>query len=70
MRKIGCENPDLLIKKMTSLRTKCKRCGCTRSIDSKTTKLVCKNCGYYIFIDEKEEFKYRLKEKLYERSDK
>lgn len=48
--------------KMSELKTKCKKCGCVRLIDSKHDKLVCVNCGSYIFKNDKEEFKYRLKE--------
>lgn len=43
-------------------KTKCKRCGCTRLLNDKYKKLVCNNCGNYIFLNDKEEFKYRLRE--------
>lgn len=43
---------------------KCKRCGYTNRILNKYKKIPCKNCGYYVFLNEKEEFKYRIKEIL------
>ena len=50
--------------KMAELKTRCKRCGCVRLIGNNREKSVCVNCGNYIFKDDKEEFKYRLKESM------
>ena len=41
---------------------KCKRCGWTNRIYF--NKRICKHCGYYVFKNEKEEFMYRLKERM------
>lgn len=46
--------------KKKSFDIKCKRCGYTNRILS--DKRPCKNCGYFVFRDEKSEFLYRLKE--------
>ena len=45
-------------------RIKCKRCGCTRSVIGADNKNVCRNCGYYIFRSDKDEFIYRVKERI------
>lgn len=45
-------------------RTKCKRCGCTRSVRAADNKNICRNCGYYIFRSDKDEFIYRMKERI------
>lgn len=47
----------------TSLKRKCKHCGHTQPVYSMQTKVVCKWCNNFIFKNEMEEFKYRLKEK-------
>lgn len=48
--------------KISQLKTKCKRCGCTKLLSGRNKKLICHNCGHYIFLNDKEEFLYRLKE--------
>ena len=42
---------------------KCERCGHTLPMIDKQ-KGFCQFCGRYIFVNEKEEFKYRIKERL------
>lgn len=42
---------------------KCKRCGYTNRVF--LDKRPCKNCGYFVFRDDKDEFKYRIKEMSY-----
>lgn len=44
-------------------RYKCK-CGHTVVILPKETKTFCTYCGHYVFKNKKEEFKYRIKERL------
>lgn len=39
----------------------CKHCGYTNRIINKKNKVICKHCGNYVFLDPKEEFKYRIK---------
>ena len=58
------ENDTKVLSAMQKRRIKCKRCGCTRSVRAADNKNVCRNCGYYIFRNDKEEFKYRMKERL------
>lgn len=41
----------------------CKKCGWKNHLYW-GDKRICRNCGYYIFKDDKSEFIYRLKEKL------
>ena len=45
----------------------CPRCGWTNRLcyseKVKKNKRICKNCGYYVFRNKKDEFIYRLKEK-------
>lgn len=41
----------------------CKRCGWKNHMYWGEKK-ICRNCGYYIFKDDKAEFKYKLKEML------
>ena len=42
---------------------KCQQCGYTLPMIDKE-KGFCKFCGKYVFKDQKEEFEYRLKERL------
>lgn len=58
------ENDTKVLSAMQKRRIKCKRCGCTRSVRAADNKNVCCNCGYYIFRSDKDEFKYRMKERL------
>lgn len=58
------ENDTKVLSAMQKRRIKCKRCCCTRSVRAADNKNVCRNCGYYIFRNDKEEFKYRMKERL------
>ena len=58
------EEDSKILSAMQKRRIKCKRCGCTRSVRGSDNKNVCRNCGYYIFRNDKEEFKYRLKERI------
>jgi hypothetical protein len=53
-----------ILKALTVSKTKCKACGCTRAIQGSYNRLICKNCGVYIFKNDREEFKYRVKERL------
>lgn len=36
-------------------------CGWWNVVKNKYGRVVCKNCGKYVFRDKKDEFKYRLK---------
>ena len=38
----------------------CKHCGHSMNIFNETKKRICTHCGNYVFINDKEEFKYRL----------
>ena len=43
---------------------KCKCCGYTNRILNKYKKIPCKHCGNYVFLNDYEEFKYRVMEKI------
>lgn len=43
-------------------KSKCKRCGCTKLLTPQVPKAICHNCGNYVFLNDQEEFRYRLKE--------
>lgn len=58
------EEDSKVLSAQQKARTKCKRCGCTRSVRATDHKNVCRNCGYYIFRSDKDEFIYRMKERL------
>ena len=40
------------------------KCGHSISIFSKTKKVLCTHCGKWVFREKKDEFNYRLKEKM------
>lgn len=42
----------------------CKRCGHRVVIGNSRTKSICDWCGHYVFKNEKDEFKYRVKERM------
>lgn len=48
-------------------KIKCKNCGHTILIPKRLKKRICSHCQRYVFLDDKEEFLYRLKEKINER---
>lgn len=48
---------------LTENRTICK-CEHSVSIPADIDKVICSWCGYYIFKNKKDEFKYRMREKL------
>lgn len=52
------------LKAQVEHRTRCKRCGCTRTIPTAYNRQICRNCGHYIFRNDKEEFIYRMKERI------
>lgn len=59
---------DEEFKRMTAeydkVKYKCKYCGRRVVIGSTRTKSLCDWCGHWVFKDEKEEFKYRMKERI------
>ena len=59
-------NDDL--KKLADERAKCrllcKNCGHSTNVSHKRDKIVCSYCGHYVFREEKDEFKYRMLERL------
>lgn len=58
------EEDSKVLSAQQKRRVKCKRCGCTRSVRAADNKNVCRNCGYYIFRSDKDEFIYRVKERI------
>lgn len=54
---------DALIEELSKHRIKCKNCGHVVLLP-KQSKTICTHCGYYVFRNEREEFKQRLMEKL------
>lgn len=41
---------------------KCKHCGYTNRILNHYNREICKHCGNYVFLDDRDEFIYRIKE--------
>ena len=72
MREWGWRKDKLVLSAQSQLKTRCKKCGCTRLILGNYKRLICKNCGSYVFKNDREEFKYRVKERLnkYEREER
>jgi hypothetical protein len=58
------EEDSKVLSAQQKRRIKCKRCGCTRSVRGADNKNVCRNCGYYIFRTDKDEFIYRMRERI------
>lgn len=56
------------IKKYTSnladIKYQCKKCGRKEVIGKNQEKKLCTHCGHYIFKNDLDEFKYRMKEGL------
>ena len=44
-------------------KRKCK-CGNIVKITNNFGRKICSNCGYYVFLDKKDEFAFRVKEKM------
>ena len=61
---MGWEEIQKQIIARRQVRVRCKKCGWGRYFIGKNTRLVCKNCGSYIFKNDREEFKYRMKERI------
>lgn len=57
------KNIEKLDKSITDCTIKCK-CGHSIVITPRTEKTLCKHCGYYVFRNKEDEFKFRLKEML------
>jgi hypothetical protein len=53
---------EILESELTKHKVKCK-CGHTLIIIGKT-KVICNHCGYYVYRDEREEFKDKMRSAL------
>ena len=49
---------------LSKVKYQCKRCGRKMVIPERMTKRPCSWCGYYIFKNDKDEFAYRMNERL------
>lgn len=58
-RKKFDDKMNRIIKSITDNSIKCKICGHTVLLNKKD-KVICDWCGYYVYIDDKTEFKDRL----------
>lgn len=47
--------------KINQFKRKCKHCGWTNIIFNKYNRKLCKNCNNMIYLNEKDEFKNKLK---------
>ena len=54
---------DRMTKEYSKVKYQCK-CGHKVVIPNWWNKNICKHCGRYVFKNKKDEFEYRLKEKL------
>lgn len=52
---------SILSGEQTKNKIRCKNCGHPQLL-GKQDKVICKECGYWIFKDDETEFKYRMKE--------
>lgn len=43
---------------------KCKHCGYTNRIINRYNKVICKHCGRYVFLNDIDEFKFRIGERI------
>ena len=59
---------EKLSEEKKQYKRKCKHCGWDNEVINRYNKTICKNCGNYVFIDDKEEFIYRMREKLNEKN--
>lgn len=68
---MGTNDLSKLMAARRSIRVRCKKCGWGRMF-LKHKRLICKNCGSYVFKNDREEFRYRVKERLnkYEREER
>ena len=55
---------ERLTDELDKVKYKCSKCGHKEIIPKWVDKQICSWCGSYVFKDKKEEFKYRLKEKM------
>ena len=69
MKQANYGMPDYIEQVMRArnkFKVPCNRCGRKAVMPVQVPRLVCKWCGYYVFSDKQEEFKYRLSGKLKE----
>lgn len=65
MKKIlSIKEHETMSKNYDKVKYTCKRCGHRVIIPNWVEKNVCDYCGYYVFKNDKDEFKFRLKEKM------
>ena len=55
---------DRLSENLNQDKYQCKRCGRKMIITERLDKIPCSWCGYYIFKNDKDEFAYRINERL------
>ena len=57
------ENPTKVLEKIAKNKVYCK-CGKTIEFWSEERKMICSWCGNYVFRTAKDEFNFRIKERL------
>ena len=57
------KNDTKMLDEINKATYKCQ-CGHSVLFYYRETKKICSHCGYYCFKDDKERFRYRLKEKI------
>lgn len=55
---------ERMTEEYDKVKYKCSKCGHKEIIPKWKDKTICSWCGNYVFKDKKEEFKYRIKEKI------
>lgn len=63
MEKLTIKQHKIMSNNYAKVKYKCK-CGHKVIIPEWVDKQLCKYCGTYVFKNKKEEFKYRMKERL------
>lgn len=58
------EELDRMQDELDKVKYTCKHCGRRAIIPQWETKKLCKWCGNYVFKNDKDEFNYRMKERL------
>lgn len=61
--KIRVEKPIIYSSEIQKVQHKCK-CGHTVTIPEFVDKQLCTYCGVYVFKSKKDEFQYRVKERM------
>lgn len=63
-KRVSKEKFELMLKARERNKCKCENCGSVFKMFFKADKVICHNCGHFVFRNKKAKFKYRLNERL------